>query len=191
MNKADWRERAKQELRKLSLAEKSAASAALCRQLSTTKQFASARVVLIFAPLPSEPDLLALIETAAAASVRWAAPRVDGEGLRVHLLESAADFVYTSKFLREPDLNKCPEIPVEQVDLMLIPGLAFDAKTMNRLGRGGGYYDRLLAAPGCRAFKLGVCFPSQIHSPLPQEPHDILMDSICDGTQLYVPQRHV
>ena len=47
-----------------------------------------------------------------------------------------------------------------------------------RLGRGGGFFDRLLAGPAAKAYKLGVCFDFQLLESIPIEPHDIVMDTV-------------
>lgn len=64
------------------------------------------------------------------------------------------------------------------IDLALIPGMAFDAKG-HRLGRGKGYYDRLLSHPAFRNIrKIGVCFDFQVLPDVPAEPHDSVMDDL-------------
>ncbi len=68
--------------------------------------------------------------------------------------------------------------PAEGVELILVPGVAFDSRG-NRLGRGKGYYDRLLA--GIPAFKVGICFDFQRFDRLPAEPHDVPMDRVIFG----------
>lgn len=63
---------------------------------------------------------------------------------------------------------------------VLVPGLAFD-RSGNRLGRGGGYYDRFLGRSSmARAVKVGVCWSLQVVDSVPTEAHDIMMDWICD-----------
>jgi 5-formyltetrahydrofolate cyclo-ligase len=69
----------------------------------------------------------------------------------------------------------CPVILLNQLDLVLVPGVAFDLLG-GRLGRGKGFYDRLLAQ--VRGHKCGVAFDLQIVSSVPVEPHDIRVDSI-------------
>ena len=64
----------------------------------------------------------------------------------------------------------------EEIDLAIVPGVAFD-KQGNRLGRGKGYYDRLLPLLP-HAFKIGLCFPFQLVDEIPTEPFDIPMDLI-------------
>ncbi len=63
--------------------------------------------------------------------------------------------------------------------LVIVPGLAFDAKG-HRLGRGGGYYDRFLANPALdEATLVGVCWSLQLVPHVPPEPHDVRMDWLC------------
>lgn len=62
-----------------------------------------------------------------------------------------------------------------KIDLILVPGVAFD-KSGNRLGRGKGYYDKVLKQMG--AYKLGVCFDFQLVERVPVEPHDVKMDRV-------------
>jgi 5-formyltetrahydrofolate cyclo-ligase len=76
--------------------------------------------------------------------------------------------------IREP-LPECPVVPPSEIDLILIPGLAFD-RTGRRLGRGGGFYDRFLADPGLRATRCGVLFDCQLLPEIPADPHDIRVD---------------
>jgi 5-formyltetrahydrofolate cyclo-ligase len=63
----------------------------------------------------------------------------------------------------------------QKIDAVIVPGVAFDKKG-NRLGRGKGYYDRLL--PQLKATKIGICFPFQLVEEVPTEPFDIKMDKI-------------
>lgn len=62
-----------------------------------------------------------------------------------------------------------------KIDLILVPGVAFD-KSGNRLGRGKGYYDKVLKQT--EAYKLGVCFDFQLVERVPVEPHDVKMDRV-------------
>lgn len=68
--------------------------------------------------------------------------------------------------------------PLERVGLILVPGVAFDRQG-NRLGRGKGYYDRLLTT--LPAFKVGICFDFQHFDQLPANPHDVPMDRVVSG----------
>ena len=69
----------------------------------------------------------------------------------------------------------------DSIDLMIVPGVAFDS-TGNRLGRGGGYYDRLLA--GFAGQKAAVAFDFQVYPRIPFDKHDISMDLIITETKV-------
>ena len=84
----------------------------------------------------------------------------------------------------EPDPSHCPLVAPEAIDLAIIPGVAFDPETGVRLGRGGGYYDRLLASPGFRAVTVGACFDLQLVAGLPAEEHDQRVDLVVSESAL-------
>jgi 5-formyltetrahydrofolate cyclo-ligase len=71
--------------------------------------------------------------------------------------------------------------PPERFDVMIVPMLGFDPKTLNRIGYGGGYYDRFLATQP-QARKIGVCFEQGMVASLPATEHDIPMDLIITET---------
>lgn len=133
------------------------------------------RTVAAFAALPGEPDLLPLIAT--HPGHRWIYPRVEGDHLTLHLIQSPSYDLLPGAFgIREPS-PALPTIPVDAIDAFLCPGLAFDRRG-GRLGRGRGFYDRLLEHARPDALKLGVAFPFQLVDNTFSEPHDIHMDEI-------------
>ncbi len=67
------------------------------------------------------------------------------------------------------------ECPPEEVDLIIVPGVAFDRQG-GRMGRGKGFYDRFLVR--CPAYKIGICFHYQLADEIPCEEHDIRMDTV-------------
>ena len=69
-----------------------------------------------------------------------------------------------------------PYTDYDKIDVVLVPGMAFDAAG-HRLGRGRGYYDRFLTAHS-HLYKIGVCFPFQRVAEVPVEEHDICVDDI-------------
>ena len=100
-------------------------------------------------------------------------PVVKGDDLELRIYNGKEDMIKGAYEIWEP----CGQtfIDYSKIDLALIPGVAFD-KEGNRLGRGKGYYDRLL--PKIDAFKIGICFPFQYLEHIPHEPFDIRMDEI-------------
>ena len=81
----------------------------------------------------------------------------------------------------EPDPGRCELVAPDQIDLAIIPGVAFDPETKLRLGRGGGFYDRLLADANFKATTIGVGFSLQSYKKLPTESHDQALDEIVFG----------
>ena len=76
----------------------------------------------------------------------------------------------------------CPPVSMAEVELVVVPGVAF-AKNGARLGRGGGFYDRLLAHPEMRALRVGLCFDECLRESLPEEEGDQRMDWVISDQQ--------
>jgi 5-formyltetrahydrofolate cyclo-ligase len=139
------------------------------------------RTVATFAALPGEPDLLPLVTL--HPGHHWIYPRVEGDRLTLHPVRSPSCDLLPGAFgIREPS-PALPAIPVDAIDAFLCPGLAFDRRG-GRLGRGRGFYDRLLEHARPDAIKLGVAFPIQLVDDTFSEPHDIHMDEVLIGEAL-------
>ncbi len=70
------------------------------------------------------------------------------------------------------------DCPPEEIDLMLVPGVAFDPAG-RRLGRGRGFYDRYLSRPDAtHIYKVGLCRPGALVPEVPAEAHDVVMDRV-------------
>ncbi len=125
--------------------------------------------VAIFAPMETEPDVELLWKHAEGKTICYPTIRMGGLDF---IGVGGPESVTVGQFgIREPVFDQARVIPPDTFDLILVPGVAFTANG-DRLGRGGGFYDRLLATPGFRAFKVGVCFDRQVLDSLPLEPHD-------------------
>jgi 5-formyltetrahydrofolate cyclo-ligase len=160
----------------------SAASRKLCQQLRTQPVWSDAKSVLFFASLADEPDLWPLLIEALAAGKTVCLPRyVSGsEGYVACQVRDIHQDLVRGKFgIREP-LPSCTEVPLNRLDLVLVPGVAFDARGA-RLGRGKGFYDRLLA--DVRGTKCGVAFEEQIVDAVPVGPLDIRLNCILTPTR--------
>ena len=167
--KADLRKSIRAALEKISPAVRAVESIELCDRLEA--QLRSARTILFFAPLPDELDVWPLLEKFLAAGKICALPIFDTStkdysARRVQNLEADISTGYFG--IHEP-APTCPAIPLEKFDLILVPGVAFDWNG-NRLGRGRGFYDRLLAKTS--GLKCGVGYNFQLVGRVPAEPHD-------------------
>lgn len=127
------------------------------------------RSVCLYCALPGEPHLLAPWPEGKKVSL----PRVSGEDLKLHHARSLEELIKGKFGNLEPKAN-APKAPF-QADFILVPGLAFDAAG-GRLGRGAGYYDRLLAK--FEGVRVGVCFNELLVDRVPCEDHDIRMDFV-------------
>lgn len=167
--KSDLRQKIRAALEKISPAVRAVESIDLCARLEP--QLRSAHTILFFAPLADELDVWPLLEKCIAAKKICALPAFDSAkqtyGARI-VFDTATDVVEGKFGVREP-LVTCPEASLTEFDLMLVPGMAFDAHG-NRLGRGKGFYDRILA--GASGVKCGVAYDFQLLESMPTEPHD-------------------
>ncbi len=180
--KADLRARLRTELKALPAGARVAASAELCTRLKASAAWLSARAVLLFYPVTSEPDIAPLLADALAAGKLLALPRFNAaanayEAVRV--IDPAGELMVGPFQVREP-VAACPVVALNRLDLTLVPGLGFDVRG-GRLGRGKGHYDRLLA--GFTGMKIGVAFDLQIVAGVPCEPHDIALDAVVTPTR--------
>ncbi|HEV7405910.1 MAG TPA: 5-formyltetrahydrofolate cyclo-ligase [Chthoniobacteraceae bacterium] len=173
-DKAELRRLLRARLRTLGAA-RDGHSAAICARIAQHPAYVAARVVAVFDPLPSEPAVDLLWQVAPR---RFVYPRILGEGLELVEVRSAEQLEHAAeRKFREPRAGAAGAIGLDEVDVILVPGVAF-TRDGRRLGRGGGYYDRLLAALPASAARLGVCFEMQILEDLPDEPHDRKVDAV-------------
>lgn len=154
--------------------ERRSMSEQLIGRIGELPEFAAARCVGLFCALPDEPDTSAAL-AAWSRRKRIVVPRVEGEKMRFYDYDPAT-MVCGAFGIAEPGAGARVCRP-EEIDLMVVPGVAFDRRGV-RLGRGKGFYDRYLAQPGVRAVKIGTCYAHQIVDALPVEPHDVTMDRV-------------
>lgn len=132
---------------------------------------ASSATVLLYSPIRGE----VLVDRLFAAAARPVLPRVlPGGGLALHLV--TGPLTPGAYGILEPQPS-FPEIAPSELDLAIVPGVAFDRQG-GRLGYGGGYYDRLLPSLDCLV--VGLCYGFQLFdTPLPLEAHDVRVGAIC------------
>jgi len=152
-------------------------SAKLCASLGQQEFFRNAASILFFAPLPEEPDLWPLLGEVLATKKLVALPCFDSES-EAYVPRRIGDIhveIISGKFgIREP-APTCVAIPLQDLDLVLVPGVAFDISG-HRLGRGRGFYDRLLQ--NFTGKKIGIAFDEQIVDAIAAGKHDVKMDLI-------------
>jgi 5-formyltetrahydrofolate cyclo-ligase len=178
VTKGELRARARAALAALSAGERAAAEAEIARRVWTVPEIAGARTLLLFASLPAEVHTDAIAAEARRRGIVVTYPRCLPETweMRLHAV-GAVDELRTGAYgIREPDEAACPLVGTEEIDAALVPGLAWD-RAGGRLGRGAGYYDRLLASPAWRGFVCGLFFAAQEADAVPADPWDVPLDA--------------
>ncbi len=165
--------------------QRARASTAARDRLTQQPEWQNAAAVLLFAPMPLELDVWPLAELALALGKRVGLPRYDRR-TRQYVVGRVADLscdVQPGWYgIREPVASAGP-LALNPLDLILVPGVAFD-RHGRRLGRGKGFYDRLLS--GLPGIKCGIAFDEQMVEAVPVAPHDILVNRILTPTRWLV-----
>ena len=142
-------------------------SAAVVQKFQTLELFKSAHAVGAYMPLADEVDIAPLFQY---LEKTFYIPAFDGFSGTYRMARLTAELKRGRFGIPEP------AVPVfateDELDLILVPGVAFD-RVGRRVGRGGGFYDRLL--PQYRAVRAGICFDFQCLGAVPAEKHDIRM----------------
>jgi 5-formyltetrahydrofolate cyclo-ligase len=151
-------------------------SAALCRRLAEWEVLRHAQRVMAYIAFRNELDLGPLFEI--LPGVEWIVPRVVGKKMVLHpydperlarhrfgMLEPAADL---------------PTVSPDTLDVVLVPGVAFDRQG-GRMGFGGGFYDGFLPTTG--ALRVGISFDECLADEVPSDAHDQRMNWVVTPTQ--------
>lgn len=170
MNKEELRARFRELERQRSPEQVASASRAVCEALSNLPLFRQARCIGAYLSLPTEIGTGEILEAAwrqgATVCVPYFRPESGDYGLS--RLDRDSPLREGRWHLREPEHPEPMDPP--QLDLILVPGVAFDRQG-GRLGHGGGHYDRLLVRVA-RPLRLGLAFQDQVVDHLPEEDHD-------------------
>ncbi len=159
-------------------------SAAVCDRIRSLPEWNSARWLGGYVPMRDELDLVPLMREALTSGRRVAVPAFDAisGGYTFHEVRDWDRDLVSGKYgIGEPS-DACPSVPVTCLDFVLVPGVAFD-RFGRRLGRGKGFYDRLLAlAVGVTC---GVGGDEQLLPDVPVEAHDIRLNLLAVPGGLY------
>ncbi|MDP4219592.1 MAG: 5-formyltetrahydrofolate cyclo-ligase [Bacteroidota bacterium] len=139
----------------------------------------SAKFVHIYIGFKSEVGTLGIIEDLLESNLKVAVPVIAGEGKDLHMVHARLDNlanVRTGKF-GIPEPTVVHEISIEDLDAVIVPMVAFDARGM-RLGYGKGFYDRFLATLSPKTVRIGLAFSQQEMDRIPMLSHDELINNI-------------
>lgn len=180
--KAQIRRNVREQLALLTVHDHKTVSHRARQLLEQQPEWQNANSIFVYAPLPGELDIWPLVRDSLAAEKVVCLPRFEAATRRYIAcqVENLDSDIVAGRFgVREP-MQRCTAVPLNRLDLILVPGVAFDTRG-NRLGRGKGFYDQLLA--DTTGIRCGVAFDEQIVTEIPVEPHDIPMHCILTPTR--------
>lgn len=179
------------ERKKLSVAEAAAKSEKIVKQLRQLKEYSDARVVMMYVSLDFEPDTKKLIkeelggeEKKTSGRKKILVPFTDcGSQKKIYAahLQDFDTLVPGAFNILEPEIKNKYE---GNIDLVLVPGVAFDEKG-NRIGVGKGCYDAFLTVHR-KALKIGLAFEQQIVGEVPFEEHDVPVDIVITEARIII-----
>lgn len=180
--KSELRSRIRRARRELDEAERRFAAEAVAQRIASLQELENAKLVLAYMPMKYELDILPAAELLKERGVSVAFPLcIDEGGLRLFVPANENGFVTGAYGILEPDINTAREVTADMLDAILLPAIGFD-RHGNRLGQGGGYYDRLLAKTDCLTVAVG--FDCQLVDEVPTEPNDRKVDIIASPCEL-------
>ncbi|MBN2584005.1 MAG: 5-formyltetrahydrofolate cyclo-ligase [Planctomycetes bacterium] len=178
-------------------------SEAICRHVKGIDLYARARTVMAYVALEMEPDPWSLIREMWQAGKRVVVPRVEPpfEEPRIGYLHQrkVIPVLLKPQYVDDPHdhgelemtvfgicepKSAAAAVPPDEIDLILVPCLAFD-RHGNRMGKGGGFYDRFLSQNGVSAATCGLAFSEQVFGHLPVCPHDHPVDLLVTETGVH------
>lgn len=157
-----------------------AKSKAIEERLFEFANFLEARIVLLYDAAKGEVDTREIIKRSFMYNKIMVLPAFDPEFKKTTLMkvdDPDKDLIQGPRGNLEPDPKRCKAVPLDCLDIAIIPGLAMDEKG-GRIGLGNGYYDRLIPELPITTRKVGLIFEDQIVSMTPMESHDKHVDIV-------------
>ena len=164
-------------------------SALILQTLQSRPEYLAAKTLALTHSVGSEVDTVPLIEDRLSAGQKVLLPLIGKRGsMEFHEVAGSLDSLVSSRYgIPEPDPKIHPLVPPERIDLVVAPGVAFDPQG-NRLGLGGGYFDRFLGRLPERVPVLGLAFECQIVEAVPHDAPDRPVDAVLTERTVYRPQ---
>jgi 5-formyltetrahydrofolate cyclo-ligase len=170
--------------RQMSNSERDAASVSILSVLRSLPAFVSAQTVACYHAIDNEVSIADLFSEARETGKMIALPAVCGERLQFRMVADGQLLLPGAFNIAEPSLY-APVVNIDALDLVLVPGIAFDLQG-RRIGYGKGYYDRTFHAWEGKGRLVGLCYDFQLVDQIMGEPHDVEMDMILTEKRLIV-----
>ncbi len=179
--KHELRQRCRAMRRELGVEQRQRASRSICAHLAAWPVFQRAETILTYLPMKAEVDVRPLLEQ--FPKKRWLLPRIapeDNHRMDFHIYDPARLVVHPFG-MAEPAAG-LPVVPADRVELVLVPGLAYDRQGW-RLGYGGGYYDRFLSR--FDGISVGVTYQALVLESIPHHKHDVAVGWVVSEIELF------
>ena len=174
MDKSAIRAEVRRRIKELSSEDRSLSATKIFTQIEQNSNFTQAECIALFASMKDEVSTEYALKAWRAMGKRIVVPRVEGDIMRFY--DYSPDRMQTGAFgIEEPIGDK--EVSAEEIDLIIVPARAF-THSGERLGRGGGFYDKYMSLNGFRAYKIGIAYSIQIFDSLPCDAHDIKVNEV-------------
>ena len=155
-------------------------TSAIQNKLFEFANFLESKIALLYVSQNLEVPTDSIIKKSYAYNKIVVLPAFDPESFKMTLMKvdsTEQELIPGPRGILEPDTSKCKVVPMDRIDIAIIPGLAFDEKG-GRIGSGSGYYDRLIPRLAITTRKVALTFEEQIVPQIPMESHDKYVDII-------------
>ena len=181
--KQDLRERGLTLLRSQREEERLKKSLSIKDRLFANNDILNAKTILFYASFDGEVNTFPMIKEARQLGKRVALPRIDKEAgeFTPELYKDSQELESGPFGIKQPKSDPAGSLAIEDVDAIVVPGVAFDLDNY-RLGRGGGFYDRFLSKIHSRVPSIGLAFDFQCVDQIPElGDHDIPVSCVVSG----------
>lgn len=159
----------------------------IAEKFFSTVYYNDSNNILIYYPFRSEIDVTIIIRQALENKKNIILPGVHNQELKLFYVDNLKKQLEMGAYgIMEPTIGLCRAAKISDIDLVIVPGVVFD-KNLNRLGYGGGFYDRLLPLIPAGVKKIALCFDIQVVESIPVSEHDIKVDLLITDTSIYHP----
>lgn len=172
--KKEIRKEVRRRIKDLDTEVRNMASKAIFDEIEKLPVFHQAHCIALFAALGDEVPTQYALDRWPMLGKRIVVPRVEGDVM--HFLDYSPDMMQVGAFGIEEPMGDSVCL-AQDIDLIIVPARAFTRRG-ERLGRGGGFYDKYMSLPDFRAHKTGICFECQLFDELPTAEHDVLVDEV-------------
>ena len=157
----------------------------IAEKFFNTVYYINSNNILIYYPFRSEVDVTIIIKEALKNKKNIILPRIDKHNLNLFYVNNLKKQLEIGTYgIMEPITCLCRPADISDIDLAVVPGVGFDKK-FNRLGYGGGFYDKLLLHVPEGVKKIALCFDIQVVDSIPASENDIKVECIITDTEIY------